>query len=296
DWGKGRGTEKQKAYNRIAEGQLEELCSRYGQLVQIWFDAGVKLPHEGGPDVLPIFAKHQPNSVFYHSSRRSDHRWIGNEAGRVRYPCWVTMPRGEDGSVGHNYKAWKRLLGSGDPDGTVWSPGMADAPLRDHNWFWKPGQDQKVRSLRGLMDMYYRSVGHNCNLLLGEVVTSEGLVPAHDIQRLAEFGKEVRRRFGTAVAETAGKAGRSVELRLPRPGRINHVIVMEDVAQGERIRRYALEGLAPGGEWRSLCEGQSIGHKRIQSFDAVDVAAVRLKTAEATAEPILRRLAVFNVV
>jgi len=187
-------------------------------------------------------------------------------------------------------------VGSGDPDGTVWSPGMADAPLRDHNWFWKPGQDQKVRSLRGLMDMYYRSVGHNCNLLLGEVVTSEGLVPAHDIQRLAEFGKEVRRRFGTAVAETGGKAGRSVELRLPRPGRINHVIVTEDVAQGERIRRYALEGLAPGGEWRSLCEGQSIGHKRIQPFDAVDVAAVRLKTAEATAEPILRRLAVFNVV
>jgi len=294
DWGKGRGTGKQAAYNRIAEGQLKELCSRYGELVQIWFDAGTKLPHEGGPDSLPIFEKHQPNSVFYHSSRRSDHRWIGNEQGRVRYPCWVTMPVGEGGAIGHNCKAWKRCLGSGDPDGTVWSPGMADAPLRNHNWFWKPGQDKSVRSLQGLMDMYYRSVGHNCNLLLGEVVTSEGLVPEHDIQRLAEFGKEVGRRFGKSVAETAG-TGNSIELKLPRPGRINHVIAMEDIAQGERIHQYALEGLVPGGEWKPLCEGQSIGHKRIQAFDALDVAAVRLKVTAAKAEPILRRLAVFNV-
>lgn len=67
------------------------------------------------------------------------------------------------------------------------------------------------------------------------------------------------------------------------------------VAQGERIRQYTLEGLVPGGEWQPLCEGQSVGHKRIQPFDAVEVAAVRLNIAQAAAEPILRRLAVFNV-
>ncbi|MCD6394092.1 MAG: alpha-L-fucosidase [Planctomycetes bacterium] len=294
DWGRGRNTEKQKAYNRIAQGQLEELCSRYGELVQIWFDAGVKLPHEGGPDVLGIFEKHQPNSVFYHSSRRSDHRWVGNEVGRVRYPCWATMPKGEGGDVGHNCKAWKRCLGSGDPGGTVWSPGMADAPLRNHNWFWKPGQDKSVHSLAGLMGMYYGSVGHNCNLLLGEVITSQGLVPEHDIARLAEFGKEVRRRFGKSVAETTG-AGNSIELKLPQPQSINHMIAMEDIARGERIRKYTLEGLVTGGVWKPLCTGECIGHKRIQVFDPTEVAAVRLRVSKAMATPQLRRLAVFDV-
>lgn len=294
DWGKGRKTEKQKAYNRIAEGQLEELCSRYGELVQIWFDAGTKLPHEDGPDSLPIFEKHQPNSVFYHSSHRSDHRWVGNENGRVPYPCWATMPKGEDGAVGHNSKGWKRYLARGFADGQAWSPGMADAPLRNHNWFWKPGQDNKVRSLQALMGMYYASAGHNCNLLLGEVITSEGLVPEHDITRLAEFGKEVQRRFGKPVAETPG-SGNLIELKLPQPQRINHMVAMEDIAKGERVREYTLEGLVPGGTWQPLCKGECIGHKRIQAFTDLEVAAVRLKIGKASAKPNLRRLAVFDV-
>jgi len=294
DWGKGRGTEKQAAYNRIAENQLRELCTRYGDLVQIWFDAGVKLPHEGGPDVLPIFEKYQPNSVFYHSSRRSDHRWVGNEAGRVPTPCWATMPTNRQHVVGHNSSDWRRFLATGDPEGTVWSPGMADSPLRNHNWFWKPGQDKSVRSLAGLMGMYCASVGHNCNLLLGEVITSEGLVPEHDIQRLAEFGREVRRRYGKPVAETTG-AGDTVELALPEAGPIDCMIAMEDIAHGERVRQYELEGLVPGGSWKPLCSGQCIGHKRIQSFDTTEVAAVRLRISKAKAAPKLRRLAVFNV-
>jgi len=294
DWGKGRKSDKQKAYNRIAEGQLEELCSRYGELVQIWFDAGTKLPHEDGPDSLPIFAKHQPNSVFYHSSRRSDHRWVGNEHGRVPYPCWATMPKGKDGAVGHNCREWKRYLARGSADGQVWSPGMADAPLRNHSWFWMPGRDKSVSSLQRLMGMYYNSVGHNCNLLLGIVVNPEGLVPDHDAGRLVEFGKEVRRCFGTPIAETSG-SGESLELKLPQPQRINHMVAMEDIARGERVREYTLEGLVPGGTWKSLCCGECIGHKRIQKFDGVEVAAVRLKIGKSQAEPIIRRLAVFNV-
>jgi len=294
DWGKGKGTERQAAFNRTAERMAEELWSRYGPLVQCWFDAGVKTPAEGGPDVLPIFEKHQPKSVFYHSGQRSDHRWIGNENGSARYPCWATMPRGEDGAVGHNCPTWKRFLGTGDPDGTYWSPGMADTPLRNHNWFWKPGQDKNVKPLKGLVAGYDRSVGHNCNLLLGEVITSEGLVPEPDIQRLAEFGKEIRRRFGKPVAETAG-TGHVLELKLPKPQRINHMVTMEDIAQGERIRRYVLEGLVPGGTWQPLCEGECVGHKRIQQFDAVEVTAVRLKVTDSVATPQIRRLAVLDV-
>jgi len=294
DWGKGKGTDRQAKFNRVAEKMTEELCSRYGPLVQIWYDAGVKTPQQGGPDVLPIFEKHQPNSVFYSSSRRSDHRWIGNEAGRARYPCWATMPQREGGAVGHNRKTWKRYLASGDPEGTVWSPGMADTPLRNHNWFWKPGQDKSVRSVQALTNMYYRSVGHNCNLVLGEVITSEGLVPEHDIQRLAEFGKEIRHRFENPLAQTEGR-GSTVELPLPRPTRVDCVIVMEDITRGERVREYVVEGLVTGNSWRPMCSGTSVGHKRIQRFVPLVVARVRFRATRSAATPWIRKLAAYFV-
>jgi alpha-L-fucosidase len=296
DWGKGKGTDRQAAFNRVAEKMTEELCRRYGPLVQIWFDAGVRTPQQGGPDVLPIFEKHQPNSVFYHSGQRSDHRWIGNEQGRAGYPCWATMP-GRAGAVSHNHRTWRRFLGKGDPAGTYWSPGMVDVPLRGakgvHNWFWKPGQDHAAYSADRLVKMYYESVGRNCNLILGEVITSDGLVPASDIERLAELGKEVRRRFGKPVAQTTG-AGGTVELKLPKPQRIDHVVLMEQIARGERIRRYEVEGLVAGNRWQTLCQGQSVGHKRIQRFDAVEVAAVRLKVTASVATPQIRQLAVYD--
>jgi len=179
DWGKGKDTPKQQEFNRVAEKMTEELCSRYGPLVQIWYDAGVKTPDEGGPDVLPIFQKHQPDSVFYHSRQRSDHRWIGNEAGHAGYPCWATMPGEKDG-VSHNSPSWKRCLHGGDPAGSVWSPGMVDVPLRGrkaHNWFWAPNQDAAAEPVDSLMKMHCESVGRNCNLVIGEVVAPDGRVP-----------------------------------------------------------------------------------------------------------------------
>ncbi len=36
DWGKGQGGSRQTACNRIAEKMTEELCSIYGELLQIW--------------------------------------------------------------------------------------------------------------------------------------------------------------------------------------------------------------------------------------------------------------------
>ena len=294
DWGKGKDTPRQATFNKIAEKMTEELCSRYGKLIQIWYDAGAKLPPEGGPDVLPIFDKYQPDSVFYNSKQRSDHRWIGNEKGFADYPCWATMPG--KGEVSHNSSAWRKLLATGDPDGTIWSPGMVDVPLRGangkHNWFWWPDEDQFIEPADSLVRMYYQSVGCNCNFIIGEVVTSEGLVPDADVRRLAEFGNEIRRRLGKAIAETRGP-GEVLELLLPRPSTINHLILMEDIAHGERIRKYVIEALVPGNQWVKLCEGQSVGHKRIESFAPTEAAKIRLRVLEAKATPEIRCLAAY---
>jgi len=296
NWGKGRGTAKQRAFNRVAEKMTEELCSRYGPLVQIWFDAGVKTPQEGGPDVLPIFEKYQPNSVFYHNIERSDHRWIGNEAGYAAYPCWATMP-GPPAGVSHNHPSWRPVLACGDPNGTYWSPAMVDVPLRGshgvHDWCWQAGHERGIHPLEKLVKMYYQSVGRNCNLIIGAVINRDGLVPDADVARLAEFGREIRRRFDKPVAKTSGQGG-AVELRLPQPQRIDHVVIMEEIAEGERVRRYRIEALLPGNRWVKLAEGESIGHKRIEQFRPVEVAAIRFIALQSTAPPRIRQLAVYS--
>ncbi|MFW6162718.1 MAG: alpha-L-fucosidase [Planctomycetota bacterium] len=290
----GKGGERQAAFARTCERMVEELCSRYGPLVQIWFDAGLIAPADGGPDVLPIVDQHQPHMVFYHSPQRREHRWIGNEAGHAGYPCWATMPALESAERAHKGRlpGWRKLLAHGDPDGSLWSPAMVDTVLRDHHWFWKPKTEGSIESLKRLVGFYYQSVGRNCNLVLGLTPAPDGLVPAPDVRRCEEFGREIRRRFAQPVAETQGE-GSEVVLALPETGRIDHVVATEDIAGGERVRAYVVEGRVPSGQWAKLCEGVSIGHKRIQRFDPVEVAAVRLRITEVVGPPTIRRLAVF---
>ncbi len=295
DQGKGRGTPRQEEFNRAAEKMVEELCANYGPLVEIWFDAGTKIPREGGPDVIPIFEKYQPDSVFYHSSQRSDHRWIGNEEGYADYPCWATMPGGK--YLSHNSPEWRNILGTGDPDGEIWSPGMVDIPFRGaqgiHNWFWAPNQDHAVFSKDALVNMYYKSVGRNANLLIGEVVTPEGLVPDSDIARLKEFGDEIRARFSNPLARTFG-SGQSLELDFGEARRVNHVILQEDIKYGERVRKYRLEGLVEGN-WKPIASGESVGQKRIEQFDTISCEALRLQVEQSTSEPLIRDFSAYLV-
>ena len=285
NWGEGKGTTHQQVFNRIAERMTEELCSRYGPLIQIWYDAGVKTPGEGGPDVLSIFTKHQPNAVFYHNRVRADFRWIGNEHGYADYPCWATMP---GGLVSHNSPSWKPILGSGDPEGTVWSPGMVDVPLRGangvHNWFWNPDQDHAAHPTEVLVDMYYKSVGRNCNFIIGEVVTPEGLVPQSDIDRLAEFGREIRRRFKKPVGQVQGE-GSTIVLDFYAPQQIDHIVLEEDIQNGERIREYKVRAISSDQSSRMLCSGQSIGHKRIHKIESEVVTKIVIEITKSIGIP-----------
>ena len=42
---------------------------------------------------------------------------------------------------------------------------------------------------------------------------------------------------------------------LPQPAAIDHVIIMEEIAAGERVRAYQVEGLASDNTWKPLCDG-----------------------------------------
>ncbi|MBI1369493.1 MAG: glycoside hydrolase family 29 [Planctomycetes bacterium] len=296
-WGKGKSTPEQAAYNRIAEQQVTELCSRYGKLIQIWFDSATMTPKQDGADVLPIFEKHQPDSVFYASQQRADHRWIGNEDAVAGDPCWATMPGFDCGPVGHGSNGWRKYLAGGDPDGTYWSPGMADTVLRGrgvHDWLWTGGHENNLVSVDQLMRMYDTSVGRNCNFLLGLVIDPTGLVPAADVARMEEFGKALRNRFSNPAGQTSG-SGNNVTLRFDAPRTIDQIVLQEDIARGERVRKYTVEVHTGADQWTQLFDAQSIGHKRIVRFDPVEAAAVRLTVSASVAEPIIKNFAAYGV-
>jgi len=279
----------QAAYREICCRQVEELVTRYGPLAEVWIEGGLLDPEHGGPDIQPIIERHQPDTVFYHSSARGDHRWVGNEDGVAAYPCWATMPH-RGGREAHDDPDYGRLLPHGDPDAPFWSPAMCDLPLRDHNWFWWPGQENRVYSLERLMDMYRRSVGRNSVLTLGLAPNRDGLIDETDMQRYVEFGREIRRRYGTPVAQTSGE-GESVTLELPKPARLGCVTLMEDIAPGERVRAFELHGRTGPGRWERLAFGSCIGHKRLAHFLPREVTALRLHVNQAGDTPQIRQLA-----
>ena len=226
------------------ERLTEELWSNYGPLDYVWFDGGAPPPSKGGPDLVPILKQHQLHAVAFQGPEELPAgltRWVGNEQGVANYPNWATV-------------SGRNKPGSGDPDGKYWQPGECDVPLRGNLWFWQPHTEYHIRSLENLMDIYYKSVGRNCNMILNANIDRNGLVPEPDMKRFKEFGAEIQRRFGKSLAETSGR-GATVELALPQPTTIDHVILMEQITEGERIREYVVEGLV-AGEWKPLCSGQ----------------------------------------
>jgi alpha-L-fucosidase len=68
---------------------------------------------------------------------------------------------------------------------------------------------------------------------------------------------------------------------------------MEDIALGERMREYVIEGLA-GDAWHELARGTAIGHKKIDRVAPVTVRKIRLRVLRSVQEPAIRRLAVFG--
>lgn len=289
---------RQQHYNKLCEQMTEELMSRYGELAMVWFDGGAHGPELGGPNILPIVEKHQPNIIFYHNTQRADIRWGGSETGKVNYPCWGNYPFPYSHSTNQKeiFKNDFQLLKEGDPEGEYYMPAMSDAPLRGHKgrheWFWEPGDEDHIQPLENLMDMYYGSVGRNSTLILGITPNAEGLIPEPDVNRMKEFGMEIKKRFASALASASGK-GINHLMNLKAYKKIDHLVLMEDIAQGERIREFKIEGKTKNG-WQLISKGSSVGHKFIAKFDQIEVSALRLNITKSIAEPVIRDFSVYN--
>ena len=189
------------------------------------------------------------------------------------------------------------LLKTGDPNGKYWMPAMSDAPLRGYNgrheWFWEPGDEEHIFPLENLIDMYYKSIGHNSTLIMGLTPDPSGLIPEPDVKRLKEWGDEIKRRFKNPIATMSGE-GEVLDLRLAKATKINHIILQEDISNGERVRHYKLEVFI-NNQWKEVGRGECIGHKRIQIIETVETSRIRLKILESKAKPKLKNFSIYFI-
>ncbi len=278
--GRTRDPSKQEEYNKIFRQQLRETLSNYGQALEVWFDGSCII------DISDILEEHARNTVVLQGPHASL-RWPGTESGRLFYPAWNTV-KNEDLLTGISTQI------HGDPDGDAWAPLETNTTLYDHYWFWSPQKEEKRKSLDHLMECYYMSVGYGSVFLLNSTPDTNGLIPEEDVALYEAFGKEIERRFGSPLAGVDNQKGSTITLALPESQRINHVVLMEDYREGQRIREYAIEVLIDG-EWEEQCRGQSVGRKKIDYFPGVETSKIRLKVLRSVGKPKIRNLSVYYV-
>lgn len=292
------------AYNRFYLGQLNELLTQYGELAEIWFDGACAEGPNGKRQEYDWEAyfetcrRLQPNAVVFGDGGTTI-RWIGNERGTAGETNWsmvnpmlVRFPgdSGIDTGIDARAKGAEKMnqLQHGNEDGSVWRPGECDVSIRP-GWFYHPEEDDAVRSVQNLVDLYFKSVGRNAQLLLNVPPMPNGRFHETDVARLAGFRRRLDSIFAVDLAEGASvlRSGRTIELRFPTPVTFDVVSLEEEIEWGQRVASYYLHYQDGDGKWQMLHDGSTIGCKKLDRFDLVTAQAIRLVIRYTRAEPLI---------
>jgi alpha-L-fucosidase len=289
-WGAGPGSggitsdpAKQEAYTKVFRQQMTEVLSRYGAIREVWFDGSCRI------DVADILQQYAPDAVIFQGPQASL-RWVGNEDGFAPFSNWYTLSS-------KDLRTGVATSAQSDPFGDAYAPVEIDVPLlknKGHKWFWAPNTDHLILTTDQLMDMYYKSVGRGSVLLLNSTPDTTGLIPASHAAAYRAFGDEIRKRFETPLA-TARGTGRILQISLPSQQGVNHVVLHEDVAQGQRVLEFTVRGLDRRGRWKELYSGTSIGSKRICWFTRTEVKTVQVVFTNVKAEPRIANMALYDI-
>lgn len=289
--------EKRLAFNEVVYQQLSELWGNYGKLFEIWFDGGVMSDPKLGilNRVTMLLEKHQPNALLFGGLHGMNNlvRWVGNEDGRTPYPHWsrnFLNNVSADGSETDNQY-------HGDPKGDLWMPGEADFPNRKKSawnggWLWRANEDHHLFQPNDLLDRFYTSVGRNSNMMIGMAIDTSGLFPEKDAKIFEDFGLKLKEREERKITTTKGK-GDVIKVSISTPAMIDEIEIQENIKKGERIRKYQIEALIDG-QWRKVCEGSSVGYKRIQMFIPVLTNQFRMTINESEGVPIIHSMSLYR--
>jgi alpha-L-fucosidase len=206
--------------------------------------------------------------------------------------CWSTA---SFNSVSFDGTGRDELKGKGNPDGIYWIPAETDMGNRTQNafgggWMWKAGEQDKIYSVDKLMDCYYTSVGRNSNLLLGMAINDEGLF--EDYKQFEDFGAKIKKTFEKPLAAVSGE-GYIHTITFENPTDISHLIICEDIKNGQRIRSFKAEAETADKKTITLYDGECIGHKRIIKSYNKAVKKVTLKILKSEDIPLIRNFIIY---
>jgi alpha-L-fucosidase len=298
-------------YNEHFKNQLRELLTDYGEISEVWFDGACAEGPNGKRQVYDwegyyaLIRELQPGAVI--SIMGPDARWIGNEAGVTRESEWSVIPvvgfddrpdEKNPGGIAHldaqadDLGAFGRIAEVARLGGRLlWYPGQVDVSIRP-GWFYHAAEDDRVKTLDRLLDIYYTSVGGNAQLLLNVPPDTRGRIHENDAQRLKELGDRLRATFAVNLAEGAEFLARSgpsedgitgskgarleFEYNLGGPRIFNVAMLREDIRQGQRIESFALD-VRDGEDWKEIARGTTVGSKKLLRFPAVETTRIRVR-------------------
>ena len=143
------------------------------------------------------------------------------------------------------------------------------------------------------MNLYFSSVGRNGKLLLNVPPTRDGLLHPTDVTRLREFRERRDARFGEDVVRArrhewrvTGDRTARLELDLAESATVSVARLSENVARGQRIARYTLEGAEREDDaWRNISSGTTIGYAKLDRFPSMRLRRIRLTIEDAVSTP-----------
>lgn len=305
--------------------QLRELMTNYGEVFEVWFDGanggdgwygGAKdtrnidrKTYYNYPRIYEILDELQPQAVVF-SDGGPGCRWVGNENGFAGATNWSFLRAGE---VYPGYPKYRELQ-YGHADGNQWVAAECDVSIRP-GWFYHPEEDNRVKTVEQLTDLYYRSVGHNATLLLNFPVDRNGLIHPVDSANAVNFHKNVQKqlannllaglspkasdeRGGKFSAEAAtddswdtywatndGVTSATIEFDLPQTEKVNRMMLQEYIPLGQRVKSFVVE-YDKDGEWLPVKlneETTTIGYKRLLRFETVATDKLRIRFTDARA-------------
>ena len=282
------------AYNKFFIEQLTELLTNYGEVHEVWFDGANGEGPNGKKQVydweaiLKTIRTLQPKAVT--AIMGDDVRWVGNEGGLGRETEWSATAL-TPGSYTHSNESNSALgikpmakdLGSREliakAKEAYWYPSEVDVSIRP-GWFYHADQDEQVRSLANLVNIYYQSVGCNSVLLLNIPPDRRGLIHETDVQRIKELSEYLAKTFadnqvvnGTGLWQA--QAGDSKEYEVKSGSMVNTFLIQEDIAQGQRVEDFLVE-VYSNGAWQYAAEGTTVGYKRLLKFSDCQPEKIRV--------------------
>jgi len=334
-WDRNHPSYGEPGYLEAYREQLRELLTGYGEIAEIWVDgANGGTGFYGGaneerridrrtyyrwPETMAMIKELQPSTLIF-SDAGPDIRWIGNERGFAGETNWSTINAGGivigEADVGY--------LNTGDPEGEDWVVPLCDTSIRP-GWFYHSGQDQEVKSPQELVDLYYRSVGRNCVLLLNVPPDRRGLFHENDVAALEEFRRILDETFAVDLALGAEAGADSWRLEHPRfaPGNVvdgnpdtywaaedgvteatleirllearafDRILLQEPIRFGQRISAFSVEARTEEG-WIRVASATTVGYKRLLRIPGVRADALRVVIEAGLAPPALSTVGVYR--